>query len=515
LLQGVFRGRAGFAEEHRVGEAKEPLFEPSFNRAIKVQGGDDRLTSNGGALLLREADHRLGLIDSLAGQLRDPRQPELIRYQMPELLRERIYSLALGYQTQDDLDRLAHDPALRMAVWDRPGEAVLQERLASQPTQSRLIDALAQGPGNLEHVRRALGEWMQRYVRSGADHAVRCGTIDLDSFPLEQHGRQAGAAYNGYYQKRMYHPLVASFCVNGDYDNPWLGGRLGNGFLHAMLRRGACHTAEGAARFLDRVLELAPKLAYVYDLRLDAGFTTGKVLDYLTRRKVRFLGRLKSNAALDRLAEPHLGRPVGRPPAGGYETVVELGEYQADSWAFPQRVILVVVDRPDPKTGQLFLEPHYFFLVSGWSEAERSGEDCLAHYRKRGTFEDRLGEFNQAVGARLSSSQFRENEATFLLSLLAFNLTNFLRTELEESVGGCVDLTRFRNYVLKSGARVVKHSRRLVVHLAQAVVGFWERLRRRISLWTLRPRFASPAGPAFRPWRPPPSHAHRTEVLRS
>jgi hypothetical protein len=497
-----------------VGEAKEPLFEPSFNRAIKVEGGDDRLTSNGGALLLREADHRLGLIDSLASQLLDPRQPELIRYPMPELLRERIYSLALGYEAQDDVDRLAHDPAMRMAVWNRPGEDVLQERLASQPTQSRLIDLLAHQPGNLQRVRGALGDWVLRYVRSGADRAVRQGTIDLDSFPLEQHGRQAGAAYNGYYQKRMYHPLVASFCVEGDYDNPWLGGRLGNGFIHAMLRRGACHTAEGAVRFLHRVLELAPQLAYVYDLRLDAGFTSGKVLDFLTRRKVRFLGRLKSNAALDRLAEPHLRRPVGRPPAEGYEKVVELGLYQAQSWEFPQRVILVVVDRPDPKTGQLFLEPDYFFLVSGWSESELGGEGCLAHYRKRGTFEDRVGEFNQALGSRLSSPDFRENEATFLLGLLAFNLSNFLRTELEESVGGCLDLKRFRNYVLKSGARVVKHSRRLVVRVAQAVVGYWERLRRRLSRWRLRPCFASPRDPAPGPWRPPPSHAFRTEVLR-
>jgi hypothetical protein len=312
----------------------------------------------------------------------------------------------------------------------------------------------------------------------------------------------------------MVHPLVASFCVNGDYDSPWQGGRLGNGFIHAMLRRGNCHTAEGAVRFLRRVLELAPRLAYVYDLRLDAGFTTGKVLDFLTRRKVRFLGRLKSNAVLDRLAEPHLRRPVGRPPAGGYETVVELGEYQAEGWEFPQRVILVIVDRPDPKTGQLFLEPDYFFLVAGWSEAERSGQACLAHYRKRGTFEDRLGEFNQAIGARLSSREFRENEATFLLCLLAFNLSNFLRTELEESVGGCVDLKRFRNYVLKSGARVVKHSRRLVVHLAQAVAGFWERLRKRLSQWRLRPGFASPRGPGSCPWRPPPRHAHCSEVLR-
>ena len=102
-----------------MGETKKPFFEPSFNRSVKVAGGDDRLTSDAGVMLLREADHRLGLVESLAKQLYDPRQTHLVRYQLPELLRERIYSLALGYRAQDDVDRLAHDPALRMATWDR------------------------------------------------------------------------------------------------------------------------------------------------------------------------------------------------------------------------------------------------------------------------------------------------------------------------------------------------------------------------------------------------------------
>ena len=130
-------------EVHPVGERKEPFFEPSFNGSIKVQEGDDRLTSDAGVILLREADQRLGLTESLADQLDDPRQQNLVRYQMSELSRERIYCLAQGYRAQDDVDRLAHDPALRMSTWDRPGEQVVEERSASQPTQSRLVDTVA------------------------------------------------------------------------------------------------------------------------------------------------------------------------------------------------------------------------------------------------------------------------------------------------------------------------------------------------------------------------------------
>jgi Transposase DDE domain group 1 len=497
-----------------MGEGKRPFFEASFNRAIKVQEGDDRLTSDGGAMLLREADHRLGLIDSLASQMSDPRQPHLIRYAVSELLRERIYGLALGYRAQDDLDRLAHDPALRMATWDRPGPRVLGERLASQPTQSRLLDLLAHHGRNLEVLRRALGDGVERHLRSRSDHAVRRGTIDIDSFPVEVSGAQAGAAWHGHYQAKIYHPLVASFAIDGDYDNPWQGGRLGNGFIHAILRRGNAHTAEGMLHFLDRVLEWASRLAYVYDLRLDAGMTGGRVLDYLAQRNTRFLGRLKANPVLDRLAAPHLKRPPGRPPREGYETVIELGLYQAASWRFPQRLLLVVIDDPDPKTGQLFLEPDYFFLVSGWTEEEMDGAASLEHYRRRGTFEDRLGEFKQALGIQLSSPEFRENEATLLLGLLAFNLANLLRIELEDALGGCWDLGRFREYVLKAGGRVAKRSRRLVVHLAQAVIGFWQRVLTRIAAWRLASRFPLPRGPTIRAWRQPPRHAHLVEVLR-
>ena len=155
-----------------MGERQQWLLEPTFQRAVKVAAGSDRLTSDGGAVLLREADHRLGLSESLAGRMYDPRQPERIRYTLLELLRQRLYALALGYSAQDDLDRLAHDPALKLAVWDRVGEETAEERLSSQPTQSRLIDWLAQR-GNREALRGALADWLNRWVRAAAAPAHR------------------------------------------------------------------------------------------------------------------------------------------------------------------------------------------------------------------------------------------------------------------------------------------------------------------------------------------------------
>jgi hypothetical protein len=149
-------------------------------------------------------------------------------------------------------------------------------------------------------------------------------------------------------------------------------------------------------------------------------------------------------------------------------------------------------------------------LVTNWPEESRSGDELLAHYRKRGTFEDRLGEFNESIGVHLSYRGFKENEATMLLALLAFNLNTICRGELEDAVGGGWDLRRFIDFVLKVGGRMVKHSRRLVLRIAESAEPLWSRLIDRIAAWRERP--AKPN--VGRGFMPPPAHAHLREVLR-
>ena len=495
-----------------MSEAETIDFEPTFNRSVKVRSRDDRITSNAGALLLREADHRLGLTEYLAAGMSDPRQQNMIRYTLPELLRERIYSLALHYRVSDDVDLLAHDAILRMAVWNRPGERVLDERLASQPTQSRLLDILTYDKGNLERLRSALSVWVERHLRTaGKDHAVMKGTLDVDGLGIETHGNQPGAAYNGYYQKSMYYPFVAGFTAEGDYDSR----RLGDGFVHAILRKGNASAAGGALRFIRTAYRKCSRWARVLDVRMDAGFTIGEVMDPLADDGIRFIGRLRSNEVVERMAEPHVGRPVGRPPKEGYEFTVELGEYRAESWRHSFRLILVVVDKPDPKTGQLEILPNYFFLITNWTKAEKSGWDLLEHYRKRGTFEDRFGEFLATTACPLSSPTFAENEASFLLSLLAFNLDSMLRGEIEADTGNGWDLGRLQTSVLKAGGRVITAGRRLIVDVARAVVPLWNMLLGRMQKWNLPSRWEAPRGPVKRDWVPPPAHAFLHAVLRT
>lgn len=478
---------------------------------MKVRSRDERLTSNAGVLLLREVDHRLGLTESLKAEMVDPRRQDLIRYPMTELLREWIYSLALGQKPADDADLLAQDPAMRMAVWNRPGDQVLQERLASQPSQSRLLDRLANFPDNVELLRYGLGDWVLRHQRAtGRDHAVMSATLDVDSFEIVTCRRQGGAEYNAYYGEKVYHPLVASFSAGGDHDSR----RLGDGFVHGMLRNGSVVSASGAVDFVMDALRKCEGMARTLNVRMDAGFAIGEVLDALSDHGINLVSRLAENPVLERLAQPYLKPPVGRPPRDGYEFTVELGYHRAETSKHAQRVVLVVVDKPDTKTGPLELFAHSFFLVTSWKEEEMSAGDLLEQYRRRGTFEDRIGELRACVQAHLSSPRFEENEATLLLCLLAFNLLGMIRGELEEATQSGWDPGRVQRSVLKAGARVNTSARRHIVDVAAAAIVVWRYLIRRIETWAPSKLWAPVRGPQPRDYTPPPSHAHRTLVLR-
>jgi len=498
-----------------MGECQGWLFEPTFNRSIKLRQADHRISDNAGALLIREFDHRLAFTADLAGELTDPRDPDRIRYQQVELLRQHLYALALGHVHQDDQDILAHDPAVKLAVWDRPGQAVLDERLASQPSDWRLVDRLSSKP-HRQALRKALAEGVSRHQRAaGGGRKVIRGTLDIDPFPVEVHGRQPGGAWHGHYHQKMYSPLVASFCAEGTYAST----RLGEGFVHAILRRGNCGGAEGATRFVTEAIRKARSLATHLDVRIDAGLVEGRTLDAIDDAGVSFVGRIKNNARLDKLAQPYRSRCPGRPTKDGDEFAIELGTYRAESWTRPYRLVLVVIDLPDPKTGLRKLFPHHFFLITNGSAQRKGAWELLQHYRKRGTFEDRLGEFNACVGNGLSAGAFEANEAALLLKLLAFNLAGMIRAELEDASGAGWDLKRVQRTVLKTGARVARHSGRLLVDVSRAAGVLWGRVLGRVARWWRDASWGRDAagrrrGPRPHRWVPPPSHAHLSLVLR-
>lgn len=140
------------------------------------------------------------------------------------------------------------------------------------------------------------------------------------------------------------------------------------------------------------------KLCQVAAVRFDAGFPDDETLSGLEKEGIPFVARIKNNTVLDKLAEPFLKRPVGRPSHDGREWTVEM-TYKAAAWTKERRVVLIVCERP----GELFL--HYFWLVTSWTEAEKTADDLLPHYRQRGTAEGYFGELMDAIQPALSSNK--------------------------------------------------------------------------------------------------------------
>ena len=493
----------------------ETVFSFSFNQAVKLRGETSNITANAGVLLLREIDQRLGITQDIAGQLHDDRQSESTRYPLTELLRIRTYGIALGYARQDDADFLAHDPAFKTAVWDKAGDKVANERLASQPVASRFVAALAQ-PENLEILHDTLSLPLIRHQQAkDGEGRVKVGVIDIDAWPITTHGKQPGAAYNGYYKDTVYAPFGAFFSVNGDFNSR----RLGEGFIGGMLRNGDAGPAEGAKEFITRMAGKAGQLAQTVALRVDAAFASSELLNHMDQLGCRFTSRLPENAALYRLAEPYLARSPGRPPKEGREFAMELKGYRNPKWDKDYRVILVVIDKPD-KHGNMPLFPRYFFIVTNWPPESRTPWEMVEHYRDRGTFEDRVGEWN-SLGVKLSHDDFFKNEATLLLSLLAFNFLEILRGETESArdprpsapytpEDGGWDQGRLRNVLLKTGAVLIRGGRRLWFDLSEGLMPLWRAVLSRVERWA----------PVFRPplsgghFRPLPAHAFTSYTPR-
>lgn len=479
------------------------LFRPEFNRSIRVEARPERLSSEAGALLLRETLERQGLLDFLCQNLVDTRKQELVTHPLPELLTTSLLMLAQGWRDQDDADALRDDPAFRLAVSSRKGIGPLESRapeerqrdrnpsvpdgLASQPTLSRTVGMLA-SHANRSGLHLGLLEGSVRRIKAQRrGHRMRHVTVDVDSLPIEVHGHQPFSEHNGHYKARIYHPLVASAAETGDLLDGWL-------------RPGNVHTADGALEFILPLLDRVERdLCQVAAVRMDAGFPEEKLLSALEERRTPYVARVRNNRTLDAMAAPYLRRPPGRPPSEPRTWLYELS-YQAGTWSRPRRMVLVVLERE----GDLFL--HHFWLITNWSPEQMSAGTLLQEYRERGTAEGFMGELMSVLQPALSSSprtkshyrrrtleerapsedSFERNEVILLMNMLAYNLMHATRTLLEAATRQGWSLKRVRERVLRVAARILVHARRAIVVVGSAHAKLWTKLWGQLSRLELR-----------------------------
>jgi len=420
-----------------VGEQQNQPFQLSFNPSLKVDFQGSRVTSDGGLLLVRELDERLGLSELISEHLMDGRRGKNTQLPLPDLLRQSIYSRLAGYEDVNDAQRLSQDPTFRLMgserIWERG--AALTSRLQSFETELLTQEDNLSG---LAAINREL------IARAEAIDSPQRVVLDMDSTEIPVYGQQENSAYNGHFESTCYHPLLL-FNREGDC-------------LAAKLRPGNVHSAEDWEEVLLPEIERQQKPGKEVVFRADAAFAKPEIYEALEERGVKYAIRIPANDSLERDISELLTRPVGRPshkPVVWYKSFL----YQAGSWKTMRRVVAKVAFH----FGELF--PRVGFIVTNLTLPSRA---VVRFYNKRGTAEQWIKEGKQAVKmTRLSCHRFRSNEVRLGLRVLAYNLGNlWRRLALPKRIENW-SLTSLQQRLVKTGGRLVKHARYYRLLLAE------------------------------------------------
>ena len=420
-----------------MGEKQNQPFQLSFNASLKVDFQGSRVTSDGGLILVRELDRRLGLSELVQQHLTDPRGKNT-QLPLAELLRQPVYSRLAGYEDVDDARRLSKDPTFRLIgsekIWERG--AALTSRLQSFETE---VLAQEENVAGLEAINRDL------IAKAASVDSPQRVVLDMDSTEIPVYGEQEHSAYNGHFESNCYHPLLL-FSREGDC-------------LAAKLRPGNVHSAEDWEEVLLPEIERQQKLGKEVVFRADAAFAKPEIYEALEQRGVKYAIRIPANDSLERDIAELLTRPVGRPshkPAVCYKSFL----YQAASWKTARRVVAKV----EFHFGELF--PRVGFIVTNLETDSRA---VVRFYNKRGTAEQWIKEGKQAVKmTRLSCHRFRSNEVRLWLSLIAYNLGNLWRRLVLPKRIDHWSLTSLQQRLVKIGGRLIKHARYYWLLLAES-----------------------------------------------
>jgi hypothetical protein len=421
-----------------MGEKQNQPFQLSFNGSLKVDFQGSRVTSDGGLILVRELDERLGLGDLIAHYLTDSRRGKNTQLPLADLLRQSVYSRMAGYEDVNDAERLSQDPTFRLIgsekVWERG--AALTSRLQSFETELLTQEENLAGLAVIN--RELIG-------RTETVNALKRVVLDMDSTEIPVYGRQENSAYNGHFESTCYHPLLL-FNREGDC-------------LAAKLRPGNVHSAEDWEELLVPEIERQQKQGKEVVFRADAAFAKPEIYEALEERGVKYAIRIPANDSLERDIAELLTRPVGRP---SYKPVVwyKSFRYQAASWKTARRVVAKV----EFHLGELF--PRVGFIVTNLETDSRA---VVRFYNKRGTAEQWIKAGKQAVKmTRLSCHRFRSNEVRLWLSVIAYNLGNLWRRLVLPKRIEKWSLTSMQQRLVKTGGRLIKHARYYWLLLAES-----------------------------------------------
>ena len=414
--------------------------------AVTMRFDAPQISSDGGAVLLRQVDDRLGLSAWVAAALPDTRCPQRVLHDRREQVRQRLYQIALGYEDCNDATHLRHDPVLKTVCDREPDE---EQGLSSQPTLSRLENAV-----DMASVKRLIEGLEDSWVAQ-LDESTSEVVLDIDTTDDHTHGAQQLSFFHGYYDHHMYHPLLV---FDGE-------GQL----VSVLLRPGNVHAGRGAMSVLQRVIgKLKARFPEVLVVvRADAGFALPRVFACLEQLNtelggVDYLIGIAKNPALLRLAEPAL-LAAEEQFRRGHTHVRDCRtlHYAAASWPHRRAVVLKA------EVGAQGRNPRFVVTTLEGFEATL----LYDAYCARGQSENYIKDFKNALAAdRLSCSSFVANSLRLLLHAAAYRLMRALRdaaATVRKDLGR-LQFDTLRVRLLKVAALVHRSVRRLWIQLPAA-----------------------------------------------
>ena len=413
-------------------------FEAFGTREVVSKFDGGTISSDGGALLLRQTDQRLNLLPRLAKCFLDGRNQKLVEHSIQQMVSQRIYGLALGYEDINDHEQLRNDPVFGILS----GREDL-EPLAGKSTLNRL--ELGTGINSrykkITFWKEGIDELMVSLFVESHQQAPKEIVLDIDTTDLPLHGKQEGRFFHGYYDNYCYLPLYV-FC--------------GEQVLCCRLREANRDASAGALteirRIVTQIRRAWPEVKIV--LRGDSGFCRNELMSWCEANKVDYLFGLAKNKRLNKIIGTDLHRALeqwnqtGEPARVFNEFLYGAKKTSKGGWDRERRVV-AKAEHIDGKTNPRF-------VVTSLSGAQWDAQPLYEQlYCERGDMENRIKEQFSLFADRVSAETMRANQMRLYLSAMAYILVSGLRrlglqgTELAQA-----QVSTIRTRLLKIGAQI-------------------------------------------------------------
>jgi hypothetical protein len=414
-------------------------FEASGRRDVVARFDGGTISSDGGALLLRQTDKRLNLLPRLAACFLDGRNQDQVEHSVLEMLSQRIYGLALGYEDLNDHEQLRTDPVFGVLA----GREELEAPLAGKSTLNRM----ELGAGVKDRYKKitfwkdGVDELLVKVFIESHESAPAEIVLDVDTTDLPLHGKQEGRFFHGYYDSYCYLPLYV-FC--------------GEQVLCARLRESNHDASFGCLQEIERIVTQIrtawPEVKII--LRGDSGFCRNLLMSWCEKHKVDFVFGMARNQRLRKIigAEMHQAtqqwKQTGKPARVFSEFSYQTKKTKKGGWERERRVAA--------KAEHIDGKENPRFVVTSLSKEEWPAQELYEKlYCARGDMENRIKEQFSLFADRVSSETMRANQMRVYLSTMAYILISGLRrlglkaTELAEA-----QVSTIRTKLLKIGSQI-------------------------------------------------------------